>query len=263
MLDLANKTVLITGAGTGIGEAIAYRFATLGAHLILTGLDTVNLDKVKENCMNKGVRAFAFACDFSQHHEIDNLVSFIETHHLKIDVFVLNAGISQRALTLDADFEVDKKIMEINYFGAVYLIKKFRNHLLTAKHTSIAVTTSISGLFGFPLRSAYCASKHALFGFFEALDLENENISVTFLIPGRINTQISKSALLAGGEQYNKMDLGQANGMGVEECAKIAVKAIAKRKHRKLIGGKELVMVYIHKFLPALFYKLAKKISST
>ena len=258
-----NKTVLITGAGSGIGEAIAYQFAKSGANVVLTGLDLESLDKVKLTCANFNVDAFSYECDFSNNSSIDNLVAFIENQNLFIDVFVLNAGVSQRALTLDTDFSVDKKIMDINFFGAVYLIKKFGTHIKSAEHISIGVTTSISGLFGFPLRSAYCASKHALFGFFESLDLENDNVSVTFLIPGRVNTQISKSAMLAGGEKYDKMDSGQAKGMAVDKCAKIAVKAIAKRKHRKLIGGKELLMVHIHKYLPALYYKLAKKISST
>ena len=135
--------------------------------------------------------------------------------------------------------------------------------LLSAKKIRIVVTSSISGLFGFPLRSTYCASKHALFGFFESLELENENIKVTFLIPGRINTPISKNAILGNGSTYSKMDSGQAGGMDVDKCARIALRAIAKGKRRKLIGGKELLMVYIKKFIPPLFYKLARNISAT
>ena len=134
--------------------------------------------------------------------------------------------------------------------------------LLSRKRTHISVTTSISGLFGFPLRSAYCASKHALFGFFESLALENDNIKVTFLIPGRINTPISKSAILGDGSTYAKMDSGQSGGMDVDKCARVALRVIAKGKRRKLIGGKELLMVYIKKFIPPLFYKLATKISA-
>ncbi|MCL2168140.1 MAG: SDR family NAD(P)-dependent oxidoreductase [Lentimicrobiaceae bacterium] len=263
MINFKNKTILITGGSSGIGEAMAYRFAELGANLILTGLDTEDLEKVRNQCATLGVEAHSFECDFSSLNAIDELVDFIEKEHFTIDVFVLNAGISQRALALETHFDVDKKLMDINFFSSVYLIKKLNAHLKSAKHISIAVTTSISGLFGFPLRSIYCASKHALFGFFESLDLENENINVTFLIPGRINTQISKSALLANGESYKKMDQGQAKGMDVTQCAKIAVRAIAQKKRRKLIGKKELLMVYIHKYFPALYYKLAKKISST
>ena len=113
------------------------------------------------------------------------------------------------------------------------------------------------------MRSAYCATKHALFGFFESLELENDNIRVTFIIPGRINTQISKSALLGNGEKYNVMDPGQAKGLDVNVCARKAVKAIVKGKHKKLIGKMELLMVYIYKYFPWLYYKLSKKISAT
>ncbi|MDL2228033.1 SDR family NAD(P)-dependent oxidoreductase [Bacteroidales bacterium OttesenSCG-928-K03] len=263
MINFKDKTILITGAGSGIGEAITCRFAELGANVILTGLDLESLDKVKNTCERFGVKAYSCECDFSNYKNIDKLVAFIKENNFVIDVFVLNAGISQRAFALETDFSVDKKIMDINFFSSVYLIKSLSESIKATEHVSIAVTTSISGLFGFPLRSAYCASKHALFGFYESLDLENDNIDVTFLIPGRINTQISKSAMLASGERYDKMDKGQATGMDVNKCAKIAVKAIAKRKHRKLIGNSELLMVYIHKYIPALYYKLAKKISST
>ena len=118
------------------------------------------------------------------------------------------------------------------------------------------------GLFGFPLRSAYCASKRALFGFFESLALEYPHIKVTFIIPGRIRTEISRSAVLGDGSKFGEMDPGQANGMDVTKCAKIAIKAIAKEKHKKLIGGTELLMAYIYKYIPWLYYILARKVSA-
>ena len=278
-----NKNILITGASSGIGEAMAYQFAIAKANLFLAGRDMERLTAVKDKCIdinsasgkNNNVKATdtneitpdysiqTFGVDFSSTESIDNFVSDITDKNITFDYIILNAGISQRALTLETDFSVDRKIMETNYFGPVYLTKKLSKMLLSQKKTHIAITSSISGLFGFPLRSAYCASKHALFGFFESLELENENIKVTFLIPGRINTPISKSAVLGDGSTYTKMDSGQAEGMDVEKCARIALRAIAKEKHRKLIGGKELLMVHIKKFIPPLFYKLARNISAT
>ena len=278
-----NKNILITGASSGIGEAIAYQLAAAKANLFLAGRDMEKLMAVKDKCVNinsasgknNNVKATdtnenipdypvqTFGVDFSSTESIDNFVSDITNKNITFDYLILNAGISQRALTLETDFCVDRKIMETNFFGPVYLTKKLSHMLLSAKNTHIAITSSISGLFGFPLRSAYCASKHALFGFFESLELENENIKVTFLIPGRINTPISKSAILSDGSTYSKMDSGQAGGMNVDKCAQIALRAIAKEKHRKLIGGKELLMVYIKKYVPLLFYKLARKISAT
>ena len=282
-----NKNILITGASSGIGEAIAYQLATVKANLFLTGRDMERLSAVKDKCICINNSAFGknyandstgnpetdrsipdyfvqtFNVDFSSTESIGCFVSDITDKNIKFDYLILNAGISQRSLTLETDFSVDRKIMETNYFGPVYLTKKLSKMLLSGKKIHIAITSSISGLFGFPLRSAYCASKHALFGFFESLELENNNIKVTFLIPGRINTPISKSAILGDGSSYSKMDGGQANGMDVDKCARIALRAIAKEKHRILIGGKELLMVCIKKYIPPLFFKLARNISAT
>ena len=263
MIDFKDKNILLTGASSGIGAAMSLRFAALGGRLFLVARSVDKLEEVKKECIALGAYAETFCVDMASMESIDAFAQTVQDRSLLFDVIVLNAGISQRALTLETDFEVDRKIMETNFFGPVYLTKKLRSQILGTRPLSLAVTTSISGLFGFPLRSAYCASKHALFGFFESLELENPNVRVTFLIPGRINTPISKSAVLKDGSNYAKMDKGQANGMDVDKCARVAVKAIAKRKHRKLIGGIELTMVYIKKWCPWLYYKLAGRISAT
>lgn len=273
-----HKNVLITGASSGIGEAIAYQLAQADTNLYLTGRNMERLSAVCKQCQtihgDTGFSVQIFSVDFADTSSIDKFVLDIAAKNIVFDYIILNAGISQRALTLETDFSVDRDIMNTNYFGPVYLTKKLLGGIphgnasipdipYSDKTTHIAVTSSISGLFGFPLRSAYCASKHALFGFFESLELENNHIKVTFLIPGRINTPISKSAILGDGSTYAKMDSGQAGGMDVNKCARIALHAITKEKHRKLIGGKELLMVYIKKFVPSLFYKLARNISAT
>lgn len=257
------KSVLITGASSGIGKAIALQLAKKNTNLMLISHHLEELEEVCNECKNLGAKADCSFLDFSDLVYIEHFTEKIISQNLHFDYLIFNAGISQRALALDTDFSVDQKMMNVNFFASVYLVKKFEKMLRASKMTRIAVTTSISGLFGFPLRSAYCASKHALFGFFESLELENDNIKVTFLIPGRINTEISKSAVLADGSAYAKMDAGQAHGMTVEKCAKIAIRAIEKGKHRKLIGGKELLMVYIKKYCPWLFFRMAKKISAT
>ncbi len=254
-------TALITGAGSGIGEAIALQYARKGTDVVLAGLGQAQLEAVRDRCAALGVGAWAFETDLAQTASIDALTDYVRSLGISPDIFILNAGVSQRALTLDSDFSVDKKLMDINYFGSVYLVKRWKDHLRQAP-VHIGVTTSISGLFGFPLRSAYCASKHALFGFFESLALENRNLKVTFLIPGRVRTQISKSALLADGTAYARMDPGQAGGIEVAKCARQAVRAIERGKHKKLLGGKELLMVYIYKYTPWLYYILASRISA-
>ena len=262
MVEFKDKLVLITGAGSGIGEALAYQFAQKGTNVLLTGRRRANLEKVKVECEKMGVKGYVCELDLEQYSSIDSLVEYIDSNGLNPNFIVLNAGVSQRALTFDSDFSVDQKLMNTNYFGSVYLIKKLRHHLIGAPKAHIAVDTSISGLFGFPLRSAYCASKRALFGFFESLALEYPHIKVTFIIPGRIRTEISRSAVLGDGSKFGEMDPGQANGMDVTKCAKIAIKAIAKEKHKKLIGGTELLMAYIYKYTPWLYYILARKVSA-
>ena len=263
MLNLKDKTALVTGGGTGIGQSIALHLAQEGCHLVLTGLGLDDLNKTKEMCEQYGVKAYATETQLDDYSSIDRLYDYVISNGLSIDLFVLNAGISQREKALDTDFSVDEKILKIDFMSGVYLVKKFKEMIKAKEHVQFSVTTSLSGLFGFPLRSAYCAAKHALFGFYESLELEYDNINVTFLIPGRINTQISKSALMGDGTTHAKMDAGQANGLDVDKCGAIAVRAIKRQKHRKLIGRSELLMAYIHKYCLPLYYKLSRKISAT
>ena len=263
MLDLRNKTAIITGGGTGIGLSIATHLAKEGCNLVITGLNIDELNTAKNKCEQFGVKVYAIETQLSEYSSIDNLYDYVVSQGLTIDIFVLNAGISQRDKALDTDISVDEKILKIDFLSGVYLVKKFKDMILKSEHVQFSVTTSLSGLFGFPLRSAYCAAKHALFGFYESLELEYQNIGVTFLIPGRINTQISKSALHGDGSAHNKMDAGQSNGLDVEKCGAIAVRAIKKQKHRKLIGKSELLMAYIHKYCLGLYYKLSRRISAT
>ena len=263
MLNLNNKTALVTGGGTGIGQSIALHLAQEGCHLVLTGLGIDDLNKTKAMCEQYAVKAWATETQLDDYVSIDRFHDFVMDLGVCVDLFVLNAGISQREKALDTDFSVDEKILKVDFMSGVYLVKKFGDMIKAAKHVQFSVTTSLSGLFGFPLRSAYCAAKHALFGFYESLELEYPNINVTFLIPGRINTQISKSALMGDGSAHAKMDQGQANGLDVDQCGKIAVRAIKRQKHRKLIGRKELLMAHIHKWCLPLYYKLSRKISAT
>ena len=262
MIRFDGKHILITGASSGIGAGIARELATRHANLYLTGRDRDRLEKVCEECMGAGAAsASCFIVDMASEESISAFSRSFSAPAL--DVLILNAGISQRSTAFETDPSVDRAIMETDFFGPVLLTKGLAGLIKRQEHCSIAVTTSISGLFGFPLRSSYCAAKHALFGFFESIELENRNIRVTFLIPGRVNTPISKSALDGKGGKHGVMDDGQAKGISVEKCARKAVKAIARGRHRKLIGGVELMMVYIKKWIPCLFFKIAGRIKAT
>jgi short-subunit dehydrogenase len=179
-----------------------------------------------------------------------------------IDVLINNGGISQRSLTWETPLEVDDRIFSINYFAAVILTKAVLPGMMERGGGAIAATSSITGKFGFPLRSAYAASKHAVHGFFETLGIElaDQNISVTVAIPGRVRTNISVNALTSTGEKHGKMDPGQAGGISPERCARKYLDAIHRGKREVFIGGKELMMAHIRRFLPSLFFRLARKI---
>ena len=256
------RTVLVTGGGSGIGEAIACQFAKKGTNVILTGRRESELQRVALKCSSYGVRTWCRQLDLEKKESIDSLVEWINAEGHKISFFLLNAGVSQRAKALETGIETDRKLMEVNYFGGVYLIKSLKEMILSSESIHIAAVSSISGLFGFPLRSAYCASKRAIHGFYESLDLEYPNIHVTLLVPGRIRTEISRSAITATGDKFGQMDPGQANGMDADVCAEIAIKAIARERHQKLIGGTELLMAHIYRYCRCLYWKLAGKISA-
>ena len=261
MLDFKNKTALITGGGTGIGEALAYEYAKKGANVILTGRRIEPLQEVQKKCMQLGVEAWCKTVDMEKSETIDELVAWIHEEGHQIDFLLLNAGISQRALTLETDISVDRRLMEVNYFGGIYLVKSLKEMFLK-NGVHIAVVSSVSGVFGFPVRSAYCASKHAIHGFYETIALEYPQIKTTILIPGRIHTDVSKNALDGKGNATGIMDPGQANGYDVNKCARVAIKAIAKGKHQKVIGGFDTIMVPFYKYIPWLFRLIARNVSA-
>jgi short-subunit dehydrogenase len=179
-----------------------------------------------------------------------------------IDIVMLNAGISQRTSVEDTSMDMVRKIMEINYFAPVSIAKALLPKMVARGGGRIAVTTSIAGRFGFPLRCGYSSSKFALYGFFETLQAEyhSAGIRVTIVCPGRVNTNISRYALDKGGVPHGVMDPGQASGMSAEKAARIITRAIDKGKGEVLVGKKELLMVYIKRFLPGLCARLARKI---
>lgn len=261
MLTFKGKTVLITGGGSGIGEAMAYQYAQKGTNVILTGRRIETLEKVQQKCREFGVQAWCKTVDVEQTASIDELVAWIRMEGHLIDFLLLNAGISQRALTLETDIQVDRRLMEVNYFGGIYLVKSLKDMFLE-RGVHIAVVSSVSGVFGFPVRSAYCASKHAIHGFYETIALEYPQIKTTILIPGRIHTDVSKNALDGQGQATGIMDPGQANGYDVNRCAKVAIRAIARGKHQKVIGGFDTIMVPFYKYIPCLFRLIARNVSA-
>ena len=264
MKNIKGKVVWITGASSGIGEALAYAFAKERALLILTARDKNKLEKVREKCLLNTSQCWLYPADLSETEKIGDLVNSVLEQTGKIDLLINNAGLSQRSLAKETPVQIDRDIMELNFFSVITLTKLVLAYMLKNGSGHLVVISSITGKFGFPMRTAYCASKHAVQGYFEALraELVDDNIQVTIVSPGRVNTSISKNAITERGQVYNKMDDGQANGISADLCAMKIVKAIKRNRKEVLVGRNELLMVYIRRFLPVLYYKLVTKIKN-
>jgi short-subunit dehydrogenase len=256
-----SKTYWITGASSGIGAALALRLAAAGHRLVISGRNTEALEKVKRSCGDKaGISILAF--------DLENIEAFPAYTHQAweffggIDVLVNNAGFSQRALAMETPEQLERRIMEVNYFAPVALSKAILPYFVKQGSGHIAVVSSIAGKFGFPLRSSYAAAKHALHGYFEALRLELQHVPVyvTMICPGRVKTNISINALSASGKRHGVMDEGQRKGISAERCAAVIESAIRRKKYEVLAGGPELIPVYLKRFLPGLFHLLIRKI---
>ncbi|MCF0206570.1 MAG: SDR family oxidoreductase [Bacteroidales bacterium] len=261
-----SKVVWITGASSGMGEATAYRFAAEGAMLVLTSRNEEQLCLVAEKCRQCGaLDVKVLPADLADVESANALAENAWNAFGKIDIFFCNAGVSQRSNTIDTQLNVVDKIMNVNYFAPVRISKVLLPKMISNGGGQIAVTTSIAGKFGFPLRSIYSSSKFALYGFFETVRAEyfSKNIRVTFVCPGRVKTNISLYALEKDGTPHGKMDDGQAGGISSEKAAKKIVNAIYREKNEVLVGGKELIMVYIKRFFPNLAAKIARNIKST
>lgn len=260
----SNKVIWITGASSGIGAELAVQLANYGAKLVLSARDVQKLSALKAQLKNPD-HHLVLPLDLSALTDVDGLVSAILNRYKRLDILVNNGGVSQRASAHDTTMEVNRQLMEVNFFGNIALAKAVLPIFRSQNNGQFLVVSSIAGKFGFHLRSIYSASKAALVGYYESLAMEEAaaNIHVTLAYPGKINTPISKSALTAEGAAHGQMDHNQASGMPVQECVHDMLGALAKRKREVLIGRKELIAVYLKRFFPRLFWKIIPKQSAT
>ncbi len=261
MSTFQNKVIWITGASSGIGEALAQAFASEGAKLVLSARRTEELQRVKSTLKLSDSNVLILPLDLSDTTKVNELSKQVIDTFGRIDILINNGGISQRSLTNDTPLNIDRKIMEVNFFGTVAITKSVLPYMLKQKSGHIVITSSIAGKFGFYFRSAYSASKHALHGFFESLRMEifNDNVKVLIVCPGKIRTNISVNAVTSDGGKHSKMDESTVNGLSAEECAQQILNGIRTNKEEIFIGGKELRAVWLKRFFPKLFSKLIRK----
>ncbi|WP_258103624.1 SDR family oxidoreductase [Marinoscillum sp. MHG1-6] len=261
MTKIKDSVVFLTGASSGIGEALAYEFSKKGAKLVISARRSAELDRVKATCTYPD-NVQTLTIDLADNFSVIQKAKEAETFFGPIDILVNCGGISNRDKVADTSMDVDRKLMEVNYFSAIALTKTLLPSMLKRKKGHQVVITSASGIISPPKRSSYAASKHALHGFYEALRAEyhDEGQKVTLVLPGYIRTNISYNALKGDGSTQNKMDANQDNGMSPEDCAAQTIKAIEQNKEEVYIGGfKEVTGIYLKRFFPSLFSKIVRK----
>jgi short-subunit dehydrogenase len=261
----AGKVAWITGASSGIGESLVHKFVLQGARVIASSNDMNGLERVKSECSPNSEMVSCVTFDLADTTGIEKIVEDQVNIFGRIDYLLNIGGVSQRARIDETPMWLDRKIFEINYFGTIAITKAVLPVMVRQNSGHILATSSISGRFGFPLRSAYSASKQALHGFFETLYLENKkfNINASVIIPGRVRTSISMHALDSAGREHGKLDEGQAKGLLPEQAAEIIIKGMLKNKREILVGKSEMLMLHIRRYFPWLFFRIADKIKNT
>jgi len=262
MAELANKVIWVTGASSGIGEALAYELSKKNVQLILSARRKEELERVKSNCLKlSSGNIHILPLDLSLVNTLQSVADNAVQLFGHVDILINNGGLGQRSLIHETSLEVDRQIMEVNYFGTVALTKYLLPHFIQRRQGHVVTVTSLTGKFGTPYRSAYAASKHALHGFFDALRAEHwkDNILVTMICPGFIKTNLSVAALTGQGSPQNIQDKTHYNKKSPEWCAKRTVRAIEQQREEVYIGGKEVWAVYIKRFFPPLFSKIIRK----
>jgi short-subunit dehydrogenase len=261
--SLKDKVIWITGASSGIGEALAYELARKGARLILSARRKSELERVKGNCIasaQPNVRVLALDLYKPETLQLSTEAAIQLFGH--VDILVNNSGISQRSFVKDTSIDVYRQIMEVNYFGAITLSNYLLPHFLKRQVGHFVTVSSVTGKFGTPYRSGYAASKHALHGFFDSLRAELwkecRSIKVTMICPGFIHTPITLSAITGDGTPLGKMDDAQYQGMPAGQCAVKMARAIEKQKNEVYIGGREVMGVYIKRMFPNLFARIIR-----
>lgn len=253
---MKNRVVWITGASSGIGEALVYAYDKMGAKLILSARNRDELYRVKTTCKSP-VNIHVLPLDLENTASLEIKAEEAIRIYGHIDLLINSAGISQRSLALDTKLQTEQRLMNVNFWGTAVLSKAVMQNMIAHGGGKIVCISSLVGKFGTRLRSAYSASKHALHGYFDSLRAEvfDKNIQITIICPGFIKTKVSVNALTADGSPQGTMDSGQENGMLPAECAKQIVLAIQQNKEEVYIGGKETKGIWFKRFFPLRFSK--------
>lgn len=256
------NSIWITGASSGIGEALAREYSALGWRVILSSRRAEELLRVANTCASPE-NCTVIPLDLEDPKSIDEAADDVIERFGTVDILVNNGGISQRSLVHETPIEIDRKIMQIDYLSGVQLTKRILPAMITAGGGHIVAISSIVGVFGFPQRSAYSAAKHAIHGFYESVwaELHTKGIQTTIVCPGQILTNVSLHALTKDGSEHGKMDPAQKNGIPADECAHRIRRAIEHNKREVYVCRIDVLMCYFHRYARWIYYKLVSKVS--
>lgn len=255
------KIVWITGASSGIGQALAYLLNESGAHVIISARNKEKLQDLKVTSKYP-TKCTIMAMDMASHQSIEEATFIVNKTFPKIDILINNAGVSQRSFAVNTTLEIDKTIMNINYFGTITLTKFLLEKMIDHRQGQIVVISSVTGKVGVKYRSAYAASKHALHGFFDSLRAETEpqGIYTTIVCPGYVKTNISVNALTGDGSPFGELEGNYINALEPLELAVKILESVKYKKKEVYFGGKEILIIYFKRFLPSLYYKIVGKL---
>jgi short-subunit dehydrogenase len=264
-MNTQKKVIWITGASSGIGEALAYEFNKKGANLILSARRVEELDRVKTGCINSDQTVKILPLDLKNTGGLESKAKEAKVLFGHIDMLINNGGVSQRAYAVDATLDTIRELMEVNFFGTVALTKALLPDFIDQKSGHIVVISSVMGKIGTRYRSAYAASKHALHGWFDCLRQEvyEHNIDVTIVCPGFVKTNVTVNALTAEGDKYGKLESAHKNAMPAEEFAKKLLPKLARQKEEVYIGGSEILAVYMKRLAPRLLNRILRRTKVT
>ena len=257
--------VWITGASSGIGEALAKQYVLQGARLVLSARREVELERVKQACIALGAEAshiYVLPMDVTEHTSMADKTQSVLDRFGAIDVLINNAGISQRSKCLDTDLSVYKQLLDVDVLGQIALTKSVLPIMVDQKSGHIAVTSSVAGKVGVKWRTGYCAAKHAVMGFFDALRAEvaEYGIHVSTITPGFIKTDVARNAVVGDGSQFVGDDQNIETGMDVDKCATVIVKSM-NRKVKEIAAGEgmSLFALKLKRFFPNKLFDIMEK----
>jgi short-subunit dehydrogenase len=258
-VNFAGKTVWITGASSGIGEASARAFAAAGARLILSSRRPAELERVRQSCVRPAEHT-VLPLDLARPDTFAAAVADATRLTGPIDILVNNGGVSQRALAVDASLEVERALMEVDYFGTVALTKAVLPVMLARRSGHIVVVSSVMGYLGTPGRSSYAAAKHALHGYFDSLRAEvwRQGILVTLVCPGYVRTAVGRNALGPRGETQVS---AEPRGIAPDRCARALVRGVARGRSEVVVGGWEIAGIYLQRFTPWLLRRIVRRMT--